>query len=122
MNTHDCSGCGYCQKNEYCSPCIDYHKRIDVVEWFSRNKDIDSLINKCAEINDEFEWIFFKRFTDVEYLVKGGFGTICKATLNDYERWNHEENRFKLKEDGKVVLKLLHDSKQITSEFITEVN
>jgi len=117
MTTHDCSECTRCQKDEKCPPCIDYHKRI---ELFSENKDIDSLINECAKINDKFEWIPFERFADVKYLAKGGFGTIYKATLHDYV-WDHEENKWKGQGEREVVLKSLHNSKQITSEFINEV-
>ena len=74
-NTHDCSKCTKCQENKSCVGCFRYHRRI-YVEWSSGNKDIDSLINECNNIiddNDEvFEWIPFERFTNVEYLAKGG--------------------------------------------------
>ena len=80
MNIHDCSECTHCQESNYCPPCIDCHKRI---ELSSENKDIDSLINECAEIDDKFEWIPFERFTNVEYLAKGDFGSIYKASWLD---------------------------------------
>jgi len=92
----------------------------------SGNKEVDSLINECNNIDkyEVFEWIPFERFTNVEYLAKGGFGSIYKATWLDGPltgRWDHEENRFKRQGECQVVLKLLHNSKQITSEFINEV-
>ena len=64
-----------------------------------------------------------ERFTNVEYLAKGGFGSIYKATWLDgpLYKWDHEENRFERWAEWKVVLKSLHNSKQITSEFINEV-
>ena len=100
-NTHDCSTCTKCQKNEYCEGCFLYHKRI-YVEWSSGNKDIDSLINECNNINYYkcFQWIPFERFTNVEYLAKGGFASIYKGTClvgRSIINWvlDHEENKFK---------------------------
>ena len=93
----------------------------------SGSKEVDSLINECNNLkNDFFEWIPFERFTNVEYLAKGGFGYIYKATWLDgqidrFKGWDHKENRFKRWGEHEVVLKLLHNSKQITSEFINEV-
>ena len=120
MTTHDCSECTRCQESNYCRPCIDYHKRI---ELSSENKDIDSLINECAKINDKFEWIPFERFANVKYLARGGFGTIYKAAWWDgpFFNWDHKENKFKRHGEREVVLKSLQNSKQITSEFIKEV-
>ena len=129
---HDCSKCTDCQENEYCYGCFLYHKRI-YVEWSSGNKDIDSLINECNKINiyKGFEWIPFERFTNVEYLAKGGFGSIYKASWLDgpidtyggwNPKWDHEQNKFKRWGEYRVVLKSLRDSKQITSEFRNEVN
>jgi len=94
----------------------------------SGNKEVDSLINECNNIHEyrSFEWIPFERFTNVEYLAKGGFGSIHKATwldgpLEKYSRWDHEESRFVRQGECQVVLKLLHNSKKITPEFINEV-
>jgi len=51
----------------------------------SGSKEVDSLINECNNIKEynSFEWIPFERFTNVEYLAKGGFGSIYKATWLD---------------------------------------
>ena len=111
--THDCSKCTFCQENKYCWRCFRYHKRIHV-PLSSGSKEVDSLINEI------FEWIPFERFTNVEYLAKGGFGSIYKATWL-LIRWNHGENKWKREGETDVVLKSLHNSKQITSEFINEV-
>ena len=89
--------CTDCQNNYSCYGCVRYHKSI-YVEWSSGNNDIDSLINECdriaGETNRLFEWIPFERFTNVEYLAKGGFGSIYKATWLDGpleypHRWDH---------------------------------
>ena len=78
---HDCSKCTRCQENNYCKECSDWRYR--VVEWSSNNKDIESLIKECTKVQRFFEWIPFERFTNVEYLAKGGFGSIYKATWLD---------------------------------------
>ena len=111
-NTHDCSECTNCQKNWECVACFRYHKRI-YVEWSSGNKDIDSLINECSNINKYeykvFEWIPFERFTNVEYLAKGGFGSIYKASWLDGPLntsisggWDHKENKLNDMENAKL--------------------
>ena len=106
-NTHDCSKCWSCRCDERCYPCFKYHKQFYKAEWSSGDEEIDSLINECNKITinnyEFFEWIPFERFTNVEYLAKGGFATIYKAFWsdgpleNDYEgiKWDHKENKFK---------------------------
>ena len=131
-NTHVCGECYHCQKEEYCTPCREYHNRnyqqFYEPEWSSGDEEIDSLINECNEINFHFEWIPFERFTNVEYLAKGGFATIYKAfwsdgPLDNYNelRWDHKENKFNRWESIEVVLKTLNNTKQITHEFRNEV-
>ncbi|CAB4430520.1 unnamed protein product [Rhizophagus irregularis] len=76
--------------------------------WTSGNNEVDKFIQKtqlkaklCKEI---LEWIEYDRFKNVKYLAKGGFGTIYKAI------WK----------DG-FVLKCLHNSQNVTSEFLREI-
>ena len=70
------------------------------------------------------EWIEYDRFKDVEYLAKGGFGTTYNAIWKDgyIKGWNYENNQWhRSSEETKVALKCLHNSQDITAEFLKEV-
>lgn len=91
--------------------------------WTSGNKVVDDFIKKAqlkAKNNFELiEWIEYDRFSNIEYLDKGGFGTIFKAIWKDgyIESWDFENNQWKrCNKNTKVALKRLNNSKDITNE------
>ena len=94
--------------------------------WTSGNHDIDEFIQKAQLKATDYlyvlEWIEYDRFENVEYLAKGGFGTTYKATWKDgclyYSYNNHQLKR---DENCLVALKCLHNSQDITVEFLKEV-
>jgi len=51
-------------------------------------------------------WIPFDSFSELEFIAKGGFGSVYSA---------------KSKSWGKVALKFLDNSEELTSEFLEEV-
>ncbi|CAB4421477.1 unnamed protein product [Rhizophagus irregularis] len=76
------------------------------------------------------EWIEYDRFENIEYLAKGGFGTIYKAIWKDgyIKRWDSVNNKWERSktwcqnyENFPVVLKCLYNSQDITSEFLKEI-
>ena len=73
------------------------------------------------------EWIEYDRFENVEYLAKGGFGTTFKAIwkdgyIDEFDVVNDQFTRGKHDERGHpVALKCLHNSRDITVEFLREV-
>ena len=99
--------------------------------WTSGNHDIDEFIQKTqlkARNNHEvIEWVEYDRFENVEYLAKGGFGTTYKAIWKDGPiiYWDSENNQWFRYEEDKggypVALKCLHNSQDITAEFLREV-
>ena len=56
-------------------------------------------------------------------MAKGGFGTTYKAIWKDgfIQSWDSENNQWKRYGERKVVLKCLHNSQNITAEFLREV-
>ena len=62
-------------------------------------------------------------------MAKGGFGTTFKAIWKDgpIEKWDSENNQWKRKKtyyqhpNYPVALKCLHNSQNITTEFLSEV-
>ncbi|CAB4400079.1 unnamed protein product [Rhizophagus irregularis] len=69
------------------------------------------------------EWIDYNKFENAEYLAKGGFGITFKAVWKDGPilYWDCNNNQWKRKGQKKVALKYLHNSQDITVDFLKEV-
>ena len=98
--------------------------------WTSGNNDIDKFIRdtqqsatSCFKV---LEWIPHDRFCDIEwYIEKSGFGTVYRAKWIDgyIHKWDDiNQNWQRLNPDMFVALKSLNNSKDVTLEFINEVN
>ena len=69
------------------------------------------------------EWIEHDRFENIEHLAEGGFGTVYKAIWKDgcISGWDYKNNQWERYRGKKVALKCLHNSQNITAEFLKEV-
>lgn len=115
----------------WCQSCNGKRFQQNFQNWTSGNHDIDELIQrtqlKAKNHKEVIEWIEYDRFENIEYLAKGGFGTTYKATWKDgfIEYWDSENNQWKRKKYSTgslpVALKCLHNSQDITDEFLREV-
>ena len=117
----------------WCQSCNGKRFQQNFQNWTSGNHDIDELIQriqlKQKRREEVIEWIEYDRFENIEYLAKGGFGTTYKATWKDgfIFRWDSENNQWERyisiygEEDLPVALKCLHNSQDITDEFLREV-
>ena len=70
------------------------------------------------------QWIPYNDLTNIEKIGEGGFATIYKATwLNGEKSVNYENgNYIRTSKDRTVALKKLHNSQNISDEFLNEVN
>src|SRR4051794_24124551 len=109
-------GSGY---SGWCQSCNSKHFQQDFNKWTSGNKEIDEFIQKfqfnatrCEEV---LEWIPYKKFEDIKYLAKGGFGTVHKAFWIDGRIWNWDiyKTKWVRNESEYIVLKYLNDSQGI---------
>jgi hypothetical protein len=117
--------------NYWCQSCNGKRFQQNFQNWTSGNHDIDELIQRtqldAKKYEEVIEWIEYDRFENIEYLAKGGFGTTYKATWKDgyIWDWDSENNQWKRykenKESHPVALKCLHNSQDITDEFLREV-
>jgi len=101
--------------------------------WTSGNHDVDKFIQKmqlkAKDRKQVIEWIEYDRFENIEYLAKGGFGTTFKAIWKDgpIEKWDSKNNQWKRVKrynnhpNYPIALKCLHNSQNITTEFLSEV-
>jgi hypothetical protein len=115
--------------HRYCQSCDSQRFKQNFKNWTSGNHDVDELIQKAqlkAKRNTQIiEWIEYDKFENVEYLAKGGFGTTFKAVWKDgcIIWWDYSDNQWR-RCIGKigVALKCLHNSQDITTEFLEEVS
>ena len=122
--------CNECkQPNIYygwCRMCNGKHFQRNFKNWTSGNDNVDEFIQKTQlKAKNEYEvleWIEHDRFENIEYLAKGGFGTVFKAIWKDGPLDSVSKNK-QLKREGKteVALKCLHNSQDIKAEFLKEV-
>ena len=112
---------------KWCQPCNGKRFQQNFQNWSSGNNDIDKFIQKtqlsAKSYKQVIEWIEYDRFENIEYLAKGGFGTTYKATWKDgyIGGWNSKNNQWKRRTGKTVALKCLHNSQDITDEFLREV-
>ena len=95
------------------------------LNWTSGNNFIDKFIQE-SQLNAQYtnqvlEWIPYNRLKNIEYVDKGGFGTIYKAIwLDGYiECWS--ENEWKKSKEEIVILKSFDKSSNLNEEFLNEV-
>ncbi|GBC03025.1 hypothetical protein RclHR1_04940005 [Rhizophagus clarus] len=105
------------------------YKRRDLCKFFgqaSGNNEVDKFIQeaqlKAKNKHQILEWIEYDKFEDIKYLAKGGFGTIYKAIWKEDPFWKKNYGfPWKIKRETKVALKCLHNSQDISAEFLKEL-
>ncbi|RGB28640.1 hypothetical protein C1646_673084 [Rhizophagus diaphanus] len=86
------------------------------------------ILNNPATHNDvrkKLEWIPYDRFYDIKYIAKGGFGKVYRTKWIDgyINKWDDRNQDWKRKYQNMVVaLKSLNNSKDVTLEFMNEIN
>jgi len=97
-------------------------KKIEKLTDKYGNKEIARFLHEC-KLNAKYyyeeynQWIPFHGFRDIEYLAKGGFGEVHKATwFNGY--YNKYEEEY---EGREVVLKRIYNSSDKSVDTLNEV-
>ena len=113
---------------DWCRTCNAKHFQQNFKNWTSGNDNVDELIQKtqlkAKSQYEVLEWIEHDRFENIEHLAEGGFGTVYKAIWKDGPilEWDSKNNQWKrIKTSYAVALKCLHNSQNITPEFLKEV-
>jgi hypothetical protein len=111
---------------KWCQSCNSKHFQQDFNKWTSGNKEIDEFIQNLQLnancIEEILEWIPYKKFRDIEFLAKGGFGTVHKAIWIDgyIHNWDISQKKWK-RWDTSIVLKCLYNSQNLTKDYLKEV-
>ena len=99
-------------------------------QYTSGNEKINNLIQemqlKIDSYNDiVFEWISYNQFSDIKEISRGSFSTVYSAIWKDgplkYNEDNEEYTRDSDDSNYEVALKCLHNSQNVTNEFLNEV-
>ena len=98
-----------------------------------KEKEIEKLTNKYgneeiarffhegglnAKYYDYIRWIPFNEFRNIEYLAKGGFGKVYKATWTNYYDHFSTDKKHKKRD---VILKNIHNSNNKVLDILKEV-
>ena len=124
--------CKECNQNNighiWCKACNVKRFQQNFEKWTSGNVDIDKFIQEAQLSANEYykviEWIPYDRFSDIEYIAKGGFGKVYRANWIDgrIRYWdNKNQNWGRYESNIFVALKSLNNSKNVTLEFLNEV-
>ena len=104
--------------------------------YFSGNKKIDDLIQKMQSKRSSprdiiFEWIPYNQLDNIEETSKGDFATVYSAVWkngplyyddsDDYDYDYYYKYEYTRKLAKPVTLKCIHNSQNITNEFLNEV-
>ena len=127
--SRECNKCRLTRYSDrFCENCISLHLQELFNIWTSGNDIIDNFIQKCQKLSSLpsyiMEWIPFDQFEEVEYLTKGGFGSIYIAGWTKGCIIDYDENKKEFTYNGPqvVVLKVLDDSNEPGKKFFEEVN
>ena len=122
--------CGECNEpgtgQRWCQPCNAKRLRENFKNWTSGNKDIDELIQhsqlNAVHYRNCLEWVPFEKFQNVTYITRGGFGRIYSAEWpeGNIKYWDIENQKWERK-SGKIALKSLDNTSNISKDFLMEV-
>ena len=112
---------------KWCKSCQIDNLKGNFTNWTSGNEKIDGFIQEMQlKINSQwdkvFEWIPYNQFDNIVIIGEGGFATVCSAIWkNGPLCYNNYYMEYFRKPDKKVALKCLHNSQNITNEFLNKV-
>ncbi|CAG8554054.1 11115_t:CDS:2, partial [Racocetra fulgida] len=125
-----CPECSRPRTNDrWCNFCESQKFSNNFNNWTSGNSYLDKII-RDTQLNatskyDYLVWIDYSEFEDIEYLAKGGYGEVY------YGIWIYGPNKVLIYEEEKckwrketktpVALKCLHNSENLTANFLDEM-
>src|SRR5436305_11905850 len=96
---------------KWCQFCNSKHFQKDFNKWTGGNKEIDEFIQKfqlnATRWQEVLEWIPYEKFSNIEYLAKGGFDTVHSAKWIDgyIGYWDIDQNKWERDNNCDIVLK-----------------
>jgi hypothetical protein len=115
----------YTDLTNLCPCCVNFCKQ-NFKNW-SGNDVVDKFIQdtqlSATNVDEIIEWIPYSSFRYIRYIAKGGFGKVYMANWINGKiiSWDNIEQNWERLSNEIIALKSLHNSKNITTEFINEV-
>ncbi|CAG8594242.1 4854_t:CDS:2 [Ambispora leptoticha] len=106
------------------------HCELKILKLSTGNNCLDEFIYKTQQnsrgLIDWLDWIDYKQFSDITFLAEGGFANVYLAEWKEgppsqYQCWYVPIGRNR-NTNTKVVLKSLKNSKNMTKEFLNELD
>uniref|UniRef100_U9SNN2 Protein kinase domain-containing protein n=1 Tax=Rhizophagus irregularis (strain DAOM 181602 / DAOM 197198 / MUCL 43194) TaxID=747089 RepID=U9SNN2_RHIID len=126
---HYCKNCNeiYTGNERWCKLCQVNNIKENFINWTSGNERIDNLIqemqlkiNKCGDMI--IEWLPYNQFNHIKEIGKGGFATVYSAIWKDGPlKYMYGKMKYEKMVNKEVALKCVHNSQNITSEFLNEI-
>ncbi|CAG8611582.1 35380_t:CDS:2 [Gigaspora margarita] len=113
----------------WCQHCNSNHFMRLFQSWTSNNEIIDEFIRDTQTLatshSHVFEWIPYKKFYQIKYITRGGFGKVYSASWRDGRimSWDTGQRTWvqQYKPKHKVALKTIYNGMKITREFLAEI-
>ncbi|CAG8732336.1 10840_t:CDS:2, partial [Acaulospora morrowiae] len=107
-------------ENSSRTPKTKKHQKQNYFRKVIMKKSITSSNNQAKSI---LEWIPYEDFSNIDYIGIGGFSKVYKATWHKghIKRWNLLTGEVVRSKSVEVALKVLHDSTDINSTFLNEL-
>ena len=130
QNEYYCENCVEKYTNyNWCKPCQINYLKINFTNWTSENEKIDDFIQEMQlKYSDPshflFEWIPYNQFDNLKEKGKDDFATVYSAVWKNgplYYDYSSDRKYLRKPADKKVTLKCLHNSRNITDEFLNKV-
>ncbi|POG75004.1 hypothetical protein GLOIN_2v1770605 [Rhizophagus irregularis DAOM 181602=DAOM 197198] len=109
-----------------CLSCNSKCFQRDFDKWTSGNGIIDKLIREnqlSVRRQGLLEWVPYDKFTNVNYIAKGGFAKVYSAIWLDGQirKWSQLSNSWKRNGSTTIALKVLNNSENISEDFLNEI-
>src|SRR5437764_8723803 len=125
-NYGECLNCyRYNTNYSWCQSC---DPQLLTEGWTSSNRTVDDLIKitqlKATEYYNSYylQWIPYDKLKNIEKIDEGGFATVYHATWINGWKYIDKQSKERIIKDRDVALKKLHNSQNVSDEFLNEVN
>ncbi|CAB5363374.1 unnamed protein product [Rhizophagus irregularis] len=123
-----CENCGEIRTGNYkwCKPCQINNLKQNFVNWTSKNKEIDELIQKMQlkidKHNNITEWISYNQFYNIKKISEDSLTIIYSAIwMEGPLHYNKNYEELIRIPNEKVALKYLCNSQDINNDFLNEI-
>lgn len=116
------------KKVGWCQLCNAARFNSNFYKWSSGNDAVDHFIQEsqlnARSYQEVLEWIPYESIDNVEYIAKGGYGTVFSAVWKDghITHWDRKAKAWARSDEMIVTVKSIDNSVNVVSEFFDDVS